>query len=71
MFVWEQVALFVADRPNGVTRKQVAEAFGISKSTALHHLEKAVARGRAVKTYTWAQHASRGWVYYGKVEDNA
>lgn len=71
MFLWEQVAEFVLDHPNGVTRRQIAENFGISKSTALYHLEKCAERGRVVKVYTWAQHGSRGWVYYGKDQVNA
>lgn len=62
--VFVQIAYFVAEHPNGVGRSEVACHFGLSKMTALYHLEKCVSRGLVIKTYTWITGRSRGWVYY-------
>lgn len=64
--VWEQVVAFVELNPDGVGRSQVARQFGVAKSTALSHLEKACERDRLIKVYTWLKRNSRGWVYYPK-----
>lgn len=62
--VWLQVVDFVRMYPNGVGRLDVAIDFGITKATAIEHLEKAVDRNKIVKTYTWVGPRSRGWIYY-------
>ena len=62
--VFEQIAIFVSARPDGVGRSDVAAQFSIHKNTALYHLEKCVERGLLRKVYTWISNRSRGWVYY-------
>lgn len=62
-FVFELVADRVKECPHGAGRSSIARDFGISKSTALAHLEKCVSRGLLVKFYGWLGKRSRGWVY--------
>jgi hypothetical protein len=62
--VYEQIALFVSDRPNGVGRSDVAEAFNLHKNTVIFHLEKCARLGLVRKVYTWVSSKHRGWVYY-------
>lgn len=61
--IWEQIASDVARVGQGMTRAEVAAKFGISKGTALVHLEKAVQRGALQKIYTFTSGHYRGWVY--------
>jgi len=61
--VWAQVAERAGGSPNGVTRMDIARQFGIDKTTAQSHLERAVKKGALVKTYTWTDRSHRGWVY--------
>lgn len=62
--IWKQVVDAVFDHENGMTRAEVAFNFKVTKSTAMSHLEKGVARGLLFKVYTWTGKNSRGWVYY-------
>lgn len=64
MYVYEQVAQFVSEHPNGVGRLQVRSAFKFAPTTAVYHLEKACDRGLIRKVWTWVTKSSRGWVYY-------
>ncbi len=62
--IWLQVVDFVRMYPRGVGRLDVAIDFGITKATAIEHLEKAVSRGLIRKAYTWVGPCSRGWIYF-------
>lgn len=62
--VYEQVVERVRQYPLGVGRSQIAADFGVWKTTATAHLEKACERGDIVKAYAWIKRNSRGWVYH-------
>jgi hypothetical protein len=69
MFVYMQVAEFVRKHGDaGVGRSDVARHFGVTKQTALEHLEKCVRYGTVAKVYTWVSHSAHGWVYYPVVD---
>jgi predicted ArsR family transcriptional regulator len=63
-FVYETIRDWIEQCPDGAARRDVCEAFGITRNTAIYHLEKLVKRGELVKTYTWTTGHARGWVYY-------
>jgi len=44
------------------SRQEVAQHFGVGRSTARYHLERAVKAGRLHKQYGWTGQQS-GWVY--------
>lgn len=69
--IWVQVVEYVANHPNGVGRSDVAQAFHITKTTAISHLEKGVDRDYLVKVYTWVKGNRRGYVYYARIEQSA
>lgn len=50
-------------RGGAVTRLQAAEHFGVTKSTATYHLEKAVSEGLIVKFHAYADGNQTGWGY--------
>lgn len=45
------------------TRLDAAEHFGVHKTTATYHLERAVSEGYLVRIYTWAKANQTGWAY--------
>jgi DNA-binding transcriptional ArsR family regulator len=45
------------------TRSQAAEHFGVAKSTATYHLERAVAEGMLERFYSWTDEYQTGWAY--------
>lgn len=46
-----------------VTRLQASEAFGVAKSTATYHLERAVMEGLLVRFHAYADGNQTGWGY--------
>jgi len=66
--VWAQVVVRVGGSPSGMTRADIARAFGIDKTTAQAHLERAVSKGALIKTFTWTDRNHRGWVYQAHQE---
>jgi len=58
-----QVAERVCQYPYGAGRTQIAQDFGVTKSTAQSHLDKCVQRGLLKRFYGWLTARSRGWVY--------
>jgi hypothetical protein len=62
-YIYEQVAEWAKRRPNGITRSETALKLGVGKGAALDHLERAVAHGLLVKTFTFTSGSYRGWVY--------
>jgi hypothetical protein len=61
--VYLQVVERVKMYPYGASRHDIAQDFGVQKSTATEHLEKAVRQKLLVKFYGWVKRGSRGWVY--------
>jgi len=49
----------------GATRLDAALHFGVCKSTAAYHLDKAVKAGLLVRVYDWCDNNQTGWVYRG------
>jgi predicted ArsR family transcriptional regulator len=64
LFVYEKIALYISERQNGVSRRDIAAVFGITKTTAVFHLESLVGRGALYKVWTITNGSYRGWVYY-------
>jgi hypothetical protein len=62
-YIYEQVAEWARRRPNGITRRETAIKLGVGKGAAIDHLERAVAHGLLIKTYTFTAGSYRGWVY--------
>lgn len=45
------------------TRLDAAMHFGVCKSTAAYHLDRAVREGLLVRVYDWCDQNQTGWVY--------
>jgi len=46
-----------------ITRAEAAEHFGVHKSTATYHLERAVAEGDLERFYSYTRANQTGWAY--------
>jgi predicted ArsR family transcriptional regulator len=60
---WKDYEKIVCNMPEGITRAEAAELFGVSKATAKYHLEAAVEAGALEKVAEWATENQIGWVY--------
>ena len=45
------------------TRAEASHHFGVSKSTATYHLERAVSEGHLVRFCAWCKGEQTGWAY--------
>ena len=60
-FRWEDYVKAIG-KAEIVTRNQMAEQFGVGRSTARYHLDRAVRKGALNKQYGWTGRQS-GWLY--------
>jgi predicted transcriptional regulator len=64
VYKWEEVAAYVYSQETaGCTRHEVASHFGVGKSTAQTHLERAVKANKLVKVWVRVGKCAPGWLY--------
>lgn len=60
--IWKKYTEYVTGQGDR-TRDECAYHFGVHKTTATYHLERAVAEGALIRFYTWARNGQTGWAY--------